>query len=226
MKPLPCLVIAGLICASTRAAQFTDTFAVDRSDLSSTGTNRYFVLIPGFQATYEGREGGKPTVLNITVLNETKTIDGVETRVVEEREVAEGKVSEVSRNFFAISSATGDVFYFGEDSQSYKDGNPAGREGSWLAGENGAQFGLAMPATPLLGARYYQELAPKTAMDRAEITGLGEKFDTPAGHFDHCLKTVETSAVEPGRETKLYAPGIGLILDGDLKLTKVSRPGA
>ena len=220
------LIAAALVCASASAAQFTDTFNVDRADLSSTGSNTFFVLVPGVQATYEGREEGKPTVLTITVLNETRMVDGVETRVVEEREVAEGKISEVSRNFFAISRVTGDVYYFGEESQTYKNGAPAGREGSWLAGVNGAHFGLAMPATPLLGARYYQELAPKVAMDRAEIASLQEKIETPAGHFDHCLKTVETSDVEPGRESKLYAPGVGLILDGDLKLTKISRPGA
>ncbi len=224
MKTTLGIITIALACCSTWAAQFTDTFDVAPSDFSSSGTNRYFILTPGFQATYEGKEGGKQTVLTITVLNETKMVDGVETRVVEEREVAEGKISEVSRNFFAISRTTGDVYYFGEDSQSYKDGNPAGREGSWLAGENGAQFGLAMPATPLLGARYYQEMAPKIAMDRAEVTSLGEKLDTSAGHFDHCLKTVETSAVEPGKEAKLYAPGVGLIMDGGLKLTKISRP--
>jgi Concanavalin A-like lectin/glucanases superfamily len=52
--------------------------------------------------------------LTITVLNETKMVDGVETRVVEERETKGGKLKEVSRNYFAISKRTNDVFYFGE----------------------------------------------------------------------------------------------------------------
>ena len=216
-------MVATLVCGSALAAKFTETFGVDKADLVSAGSNRFFVLVPGFQATFEGKEGGKQTVLTITVLNETKMVDGVETRVVEEREVAEGRLSEVSRNFFAISRVTGDVYYFGEDSETYKDGKVSGIEGSWLSGVNGAHFGLAMPATPLLGARYFQEQAPKVAMDRAEVTGLEEKYETPAGRFEHCLRTEETSAVEPGREAKLYSPGIGLILDGDLKLTKFTR---
>jgi hypothetical protein len=224
MKKAICgIVVRILICGSAVAAQFTETFGVDKADLASVGSNRFFVLVPGFQATFEGKEGGKQTVLTITVLAETKMVDGVETRVVEEREVAEGQLSEVSRNFFAISRVTGDVYYFGEDSETYKDGKVSGIEGSWLSGVNGAHFGLAMPATPLLGARYYQEMAPKVAMDRAEVTSLDEKLETPSGRFEHCLKTVETSAVEPGRESKLYTAGIGLILDGDLKLTKVAR---
>ena len=223
MKTLSSILITALFCGSALGANFTETFGVDKADLASSGSNRFFVLVPGFQTTFEGREAGKPTVLTITVLDETKMVDGVETRVVEEREVAEGQLAEVSRNFFAVSRVTGDIFYFGEDSETYKDGKVAGLEGSWLSGVNGAHFGLAMPATPLLGARYFQEMAPKVAMDRAEVTSLEEKFETPAGRFEHCLKTEETSAVESGRESKLYAPGIGLIVDGDLKLTKVTR---
>jgi hypothetical protein len=77
-----------------------------------------------------------------------------------------------------------------------------------------------MPGTSLLGARYYQEIAPKVAMDRAKVVGLNEELETPAGKFMGCLKTEETSAVESGREQKCYAPGIGLIRDAGLKLTK------
>jgi hypothetical protein len=212
-----CLALCA-VAASVGAseAKFTETFDVDKAELASTGTNRFFNLMPGFQSVFQD----KTTVLTITVLNETKTVDGVETRVVEERETVNGALAEVSRNYFAISKLTSDVFYFGEDVDIYKNGRVASHEGAWLSGVNGARFGLAMPGTPLLGARYYQEVAPKVAMDRAEVVSLSEKLDTPAGSFDHCLKTEETSAVESGREHKLYAPGIGLISDGDLKLVK------
>lgn len=78
-----------------------------------------------------------------------------------------------------------------------------------------------MPGLVLLGARYYQEIAPKVAMDRAEIVSLNETKQTPAGAFTNCLKTEETTPLEPkGKEYKLYAPGIGLIQDEDLLLTK------
>jgi hypothetical protein len=168
----------------------------------------------------EGKEDGKPTVLTISVLNETKTVDGVETRIVEEREVAAGRTIEVSRNYFAISKRTTDVFYFGEDVDMYKDGKVTSHEGSWLSGVAGAHFGLAMPATPLLGARYYQEIAPKVAMDRAEIISVTDTLDTPAGKFQNCVKTEETSEIESGKEYKVYVAGIGLIQDASLKLAK------
>jgi len=207
---------AGAASVGRGETKFTEIFGADKADLVSVGTNRFFILVPGFQLVLQD----KTSVLTVTVLNETRMVDGVETRVVEERETVNGALAEVSRNYFAISKRTSDVFYFGEDVDVYKNGRVVKHEGAWLSGVNGARFGLAMPGTPLLGARYYQELAPKVAMDRAEVVSLGEQLDTPAGKFERCLKAEETSAVEKGREHKLYAPGIGLICDGGLKLVK------
>lgn len=167
--------------------------------------NPYFILEPGYQLVFEG---GKER-LTITVLDETKTIAGVETRVVDERETKDGKLTEVSRNFFAISKRTNSVFYFGEEVDIFKDGKVVGREGAWLAGEKGARFGLMMPGQVLLKARHYQEIAPKVAMDRAEIVSMSATVKTPAGEFKNCLKVEETTPLEPGtKEYKYYAPGI------------------
>ena len=77
-----------------------------------------------------------------------------------------------------------------------------------------------MPGTILLGARYYQEIAP-TALDRAEILSTDVTLKTPAGTFKNCLRTEETSGLDPGETCyKTYAPGIGLIQDEDLLLTE------
>lgn len=215
------LVGASVFAASRAENKFTDHFGVEKGDLVSAGTNRFFNLTPGFQTVYEGKEGGKSTVLTITVLNETKLVDGVETRVVVEHETAGGQLIEVSSNYFAISKCTGDVFYFGEDVDMFKNGVVVNHEGSWLSGVNSARFGLAMPATPLLGARYCQEIAPKVAMDQGEIASLVETVDTPAGKFENCLKVAESSALESARENKFYAPGVGLVFDGSLKLVRM-----
>ena len=120
---------------------------------------------------------------------------------------------------------TSDVFYFGEDVDVYKNGKVVDHEGAWLSGVNGARFGLMIPGTPLLGARYQQEVAPKVAMDRAEIVSLSATLQTPAGKFEQCLRTKESSTVERGTTYKLYAPSVGLIFDADLKLTKYGRVG-
>ncbi len=199
---------------------FTSRFDVEKSDLVSTGRNPYFILEPGYVLTLEGGS----TRLVITVLNETKAVDGVETRIVEERETDNGAPIEVSRNFFAISKRTNAVFYFGEDVDMYKNGKVTGHEGAWVSGVGGARFGLAMPGLPLVRARYYQEIAPKIAMDRAEIVSMTESLKTPAGAFTNVLKIEETTPLEPGaKEAKFYAAGIGLISDGELKLVKYGR---
>jgi len=200
---------------------FQKEFNVEKTVWSSKGTNPFFVLEPGYVTVFEGKEKGKTTVLTITVLNETKVVDGVETRVVEEKETVNGEVGEVSRNYFAMSKSDGGIYYFGEDSATYERGKVKDHGGSWLAGVNGAHFGLAMPGHPEKGMKYYQEVAPKVAMDRAEIVSTEEVVTTPAGEFKHCLKISETTPIEKGKEYKYYAPGIGLVVDDELKLTKI-----
>jgi Putative beta-lactamase-inhibitor-like, PepSY-like len=204
----------------TEEDEFTNDFAAEKADLTSIGRNPYFILEPGYQLVLEGGE----EKLTITVLDETKVIDDVETRVVEERETKSGKLAEVSRNYIAISKRTNSVYYFGEDVDEYKDGKQTGHGGSWMAGSGNARFGLLIPGQPLLGAKYAQELAPGKAMDRAEVVELDAVMLTPAGQFKNCLKTEETSPLEPAsKEYKHYAPGIGLVQDGSLKLVRYGK---
>jgi hypothetical protein len=75
-----------------------------------------------------------------------------------------------------------------------------------------------MPGMPEIGLKYYQEIAPGAAMDRAEVISLTETFETPAGIFEDCLVTEESSAIELAIEYKRYASGIGLIQDQTLVL--------
>lgn len=194
-----------------------EEFGISKCKLLTTGRNQYFVLEPGFQTVLEGDD----TKLQITVLAETKMVDGVMTRIVEEREWVKGELYEVARNYFAICEQTKDVFYFGEDVDFYKNGKVVKHDGSWLAGKNGNRAGLIMPGTPIVGMKYYQEIAPKVAMDRAEIVSLDETCKTPAGTFSKCMKIKEGSAIDIfAKEYKYYAPEIGLIRDEDLKLIK------
>ena len=99
-------------------------FGLSERNLVPTGRNQYFILEPGFRLVLEGKTGFfgmNYEELAITVLAETKTVNGIITRVVEEREWKNGELIEVSRNFFAIDERTMDIFYFGEDVNMYKD---------------------------------------------------------------------------------------------------------
>ena len=202
------------------AAKWTETLVPTDEKCLATGRNEYFILEPGYQLTLEGKEGGKKVDLIVTVLNETKVVDGVETRMLEERESADGKLVEVSRNFFAVGEKTHHVYYFGEEVDIYKKGKVVSHEGAWLSGVKGAKFGILVPGQIKVGDRYYSEKAPKVAMDRQENISTDAMIETPAGKFAHCFKVKETTPLESGTEYKLYAPGIGLVQDGSLKLRK------
>jgi hypothetical protein len=188
---------------------------------SSGGKGKYFDLTPGFQQVFDGEEKGEKAHLVITVTDRTKKVAGVETRVVQEYEMEGGKLAEISWNYMAICKDSGDLCYFGEDVDEYQDGKLQGHGSSWLAGKKRAVYGVMVPANPAVGQKYYQEQAPKEALDRAEVVSVSENFDTPAGKFKNCVKTDETTPLEPGDpEAKLYAPGIGLVQDGGLRLVK------
>jgi hypothetical protein len=192
-------------------------FGEDKADLTHTGRNRYFILEPGYYLALAKGD----TRITITVLNETKMIDGVETRVVEETETKGGQPVESTRDYYVISKKTNSVYYMGEDVKMYKDGKVTGNPGSWHSGVKGARYGLMIPGTPLVKGRYYQEVAPGAGMDRAEILSVTETVVTPAGTFKNCLKTEETTPLEPdSKDYKLYAPGIGQVSDGNLLLVE------
>lgn len=204
--------------------KFTTQFRLQDCTFTPTGANAFFILKPGTRYVYEGTEDGAKLRLVITVTNRTRRVNGVETRVVEERESEDGELIEVSRNYFAICQETNSVFYFGEEVDIYEDGKIVSHDGAWLAGANGARAGLMMPGLALLGARYFQERAPDVAMDRAEIVSLSERVQTPAGSYRNVLKTEETSPLEPGHTSiKFYAPGVGLVQDGPVKLVSFSK---
>jgi hypothetical protein len=209
------LGIVGLLWSQPVFAQtaFEEDFNLPNRTLSETGEGPYFVLRPGFQTVLADDE----SQLTITVLNETKNVGGVVTRVVEERMETGGVVEEIARNYFAIDPTTGDAFYFGEDVDLFTDGVLTGHSGSWLA-IDGNRAGMIMPAKPSVGMRFYQELAPEVAMDRSEILSTSETCRTPAGDFPGCVLTSETSPLEDVEDLKHFAPGIGLVQDETLRL--------
>ena len=218
---LSILLAAGALApVIAQQGNFQSVFRVDKKTLGVTGSNPYFNLTPGYRLSY--KDGADTDTL--TVLDETKLIDGVETRVVEDRELRNGGLVELTTDYYAIDSATNDVYYFGEDVDVYRNGKVVGHEGAWLSGVKGARFGLMMPGSPKKGQKFYQELAPGVGKDRAEIVSTDEKVTTPAGTFEHCVHVVETSTLEKGlRDHKWYAAGVGQVQDEGMKLVAYGR---
>ncbi len=220
---IPIAVICTLGCSEAQEeSSWKADFNLSDRVLEPTGKNPYFILEPGFQLVLEdasGLSGSAKSKLVITVLDETRVVDGTTTRVVEEREWKNNELFEVARNFFAIDPETKDVFYFGEEVDFYSNGKIVNHRGAWLAGENDAKAGLIMPGEPELGMRYYQELAPDVAMDRAEVVDLNYELKIRGSTFSDCLRTKEgTSLNQREKEYKTYAAGIGLIQDEKMYL--------
>jgi hypothetical protein len=224
--------------------EFTKEFHTEDCDgFSNIGSNPYFSLNPDYQLILESDE--EKAV--ITVLDETLLVDGVDTRVVEERtyELDDGEevLVEIARDYFAICNRTNDVYYFGElsltcDSEETGGFNPGNEAqcldasepddvGSWQAGVNGALPGLIMPGTFLLDSKYFQEIARDDgAVDRGENTAMGLTVETDAGTFDDCVKVVDTNPAEgvcdlEEGDVKIYCPGVGTVQDEDLELVEI-----
>jgi hypothetical protein len=206
--------------------EFTTDFRIEDCTFTNMGRNAYFSLNPGDRSLLsDGTES-----VEITVLKDTRKINfttakgkklSVHTRVVEEIHTEDGAIVERSRNFFARCKETNDIFYFGEDVV------PAAIGGAWKAGEDGAQPGVIMPGTFLLGSRYFQEIAPGVALDQAKHVkmGLTIKVHTiPEKTFKDCVEIIETTPLEPGaKSVKRYCPKVGLVFDSGLKLIDFHR---
>ena len=221
---------AGGANAQDEEPEFTSQFQAEDCSFRARGENPYFILKPGYQLVLEGEEEGETIRIEITVLEKTEMIDvpdigEIRTRVVKEVETADGELTEISWNFFAICEQTNDIYYFGEEVDIYNDDGTITHEGAWRAGEPDedgvAEPGIIMPGTFLLGSRYYQELAEGIALDRAEHTAMGLEVSVPAGTFTDCVQVTESSPLEPdaGSE-KTYCPGVGLTVDDVLKLVE------
>src|SRR5260370_7645694 len=101
-----------VLCVATLAAQdYQATFSNDKKNLGVKGLNPYFPLTPGYKLSY--RHGNYTDTL--TVLDKTKVIDGVECRIMEDREMKNGQVIELTLDYSAIDSTTNHVSYFAAD---------------------------------------------------------------------------------------------------------------
>ena len=205
--------------------------APDRNTFTLTIDNPYFPLSNGQTWVYSGSENGETLGLQITVLkNQTASLYGgaVTTRVVEETEWSDpngnGRIDrgedliEISRNYFA-QTQDGTVCYFGEAVDIYEDGSVVSHEGSWRADAPGNAPGIFMPAAPASGLEYQQELAPGVAEDQARVVGSGT-VSVPAGTFSDTIRTREFNALDGDKSYKVYARGVGLIVDGPLELVR------
>lgn len=120
-----------------------------------------------------------------------------------------GHVVEDTYDWYA-QDADGNIWYLGEDTKEYKNGKVATTEGSWQAGVDGAQPGIAVPADPEPGLSYREEYYAGQAEDAARVLAVDEKVEVPYGFFQGALLAQNVTALAPKvAEHKFYVKGIG-----------------
>jgi hypothetical protein len=203
--------------------QGSETVDLKPADFSLEIDNPYWPMKPGSRWVFrETNTKGTSTRVVLEVTDKTKKVaNGIEARVVHDAATENGAPAEITDDWYA-QDKDGNIWYFGEAVDNYENGKLVDHKGSWEAGVNGAQAGVAMPANPKPGMTYRQEYSKGVAEDDGAVVTVGkEKVEVPFGFFNkNVLMTRDTAAIEPRvEELKFYAPNVGPILsvhtDGD-----------
>jgi hypothetical protein len=191
--------------------QTSEPVELDPADFTTAIDNPYWPMQVGNR--WVSRSSEERVVVEVT--NRTKRIaGGIEARVVRDTVTDNnGDLVEVTDDWYAQDNE-GNVWYMGEDVKDYKDGRVVSTGGSWEHGVDGAYAGVAIPAEPRPGLKYRQEFYEGEAEDRAEVMSVTSSVAVPAGKFEDCLETSDTTPLEPGvEERKFYAKGVGPVLN-------------
>jgi hypothetical protein len=186
---------------------------INPANFTTTINNPYFPLVPGTTFTYLNRHRTIRDVFAVT--HDTRVINGVTCVQVHDSVYTNGELTEDTLDFFA-QDREGNVWYFGENTAEFEDGLIATIDGSFLSGLDHDKAGIIMKAHPAIGDFYRQEFSLGNAEDYAETLNLNSRVVVPYGQFNNCLKSQETTPLEPDAlEDKYYAPGVGNVLTVD-----------
>jgi hypothetical protein len=234
-KRFVALVAAGLsgflTISCSRSGGFDNLMSIGVCDPGSAEftleiDNPFFPLVPGTRTVLEGEGASGNELVRISVLDEVESVAGVETRVVEEYESIDGQVVEISRNYFSQTS-DGTVCYFGEDVDIYdSEGNVSSHGGAWRADGDANIPGIFMPAELAIDQAFQQEIAPGIAEDQAKVVALGEVTEVPAGTYEDTATLQDRNPLDGSQDEKVYASGVGLIVDGPTRMTEFTPGGA
>lgn len=189
-----------------RAANFVDPRA---------GSNEWFPLVPGTQWVREGTTliGNRkvPHEVVTTVTDVVREIDGVETVLVLDHSVGAGQVVQQSLDYFA-QDKNGDVWTMGGATEQYEAGRFVAVDEAWLAGVEGAQQGILMPAKPTAKTPAWSIARPPGEDgDAAEFLRTQKEECVPYDCFKDVLVLREGKRSALDNEFKYYARGVGQI---------------
>lgn len=186
---------------------------IDPAAFTDVIDNPYLPLSAGARWVYEGESDGETERVEVLVTPERREVMGVKTVVVRDTVSVGGEVVEDTYDWFA-QDRDGNVWYFGEESRDYENGEIVSTGGSWEAGVDGASPGIVMPADPAVGDVFRQEYYPGEAEDMFEVVRVDARSVVPIGTFDSVVETEDWTPLEPELvEHKYYAPSVGLVAE-------------
>jgi hypothetical protein len=200
--------------AATSLPEGSKPFKMNPADFTTEIDHPYWPMKPGSRWIFRETDAeGSVSRVVVTVLDKTKTIMGIEARIIHDQVSEKGEVKEDTFDWYA-QDGVGNLWYLGEDTTEYENGKPKTREGSWEAGVDGALAGIILPAHPQVGMTYREEYYKGHAEDGAQIQGVDALAKVPYGRFEHGIQTRNFSGIEPNViEEKIYAKGVGVVLE-------------
>jgi len=188
---------------------------IDPANFVAKIDNPFFPLVPGTTFIYKGQTSEGLMRDEFAVTHNTRVIDGVTCVEVHDSVFTDGELTEDTLDWFA-QDKDGNVWYFGENTAELEDGLISTIDGTFMAGVDGDKPGIVMKAHPAVGDFYRQEFSLGNAEDEAETLDLNASVTVPYGSFQHCLRSEETTPLEPDAlEDKFYASGVGNVLTVD-----------
>ena len=185
---------------------------LDPANMSHRITNPYWPMRPGTTWNFRDRSGSSVETVRLTVLERTRTVNGIKARVLHDVVREDGEIIENTFDWYAQDTG-GSVWYLGEFTREYENGVPVNTDGSWEYGVDGAEAGVVVPAKPKPGCQYRQEFLEGEAEDYAAILSVREDVHLPVGKFSDVLSTGDYVGLEPGVvEHKFFARGVGPVL--------------
>jgi hypothetical protein len=193
--------------------QGSESVTLDPADFAAEIDNPYWPMAPGTQWVYRETDGeGGVQRVKVTVTTRTRDISGIAATVVHDLVTDRGERVENTFDWYA-QDVCGNVWYLGENTKEYEDGDVVSTAGSWEHGVDGALAGVIVPADPQVGLTYRQEYYAGEAEDAGAILSVGEQVQVSAGHFRSVLLTRDFTPLHPRiLEYKFYAPGVGPVL--------------
>jgi hypothetical protein len=239
MKQLTCVAVGALLAVLISAHSVWSQSRVNRASREYNPTinpndfvphisHKYFSLKPGMKFTYEKRTKKDVERAEVTVTSEMKSILGVTTTVVRKREWLNDQLIEDTRDWYA-QDQEGNVWYFGEAVDNYRNGKIEDHEGSWEAGVKGAKPGIIMLKDPKVGDTYHQEYYKGVAEDMGTVVAVGKRVAVPYGVFEDCVQVKDTSPLDRSMlQHKYFCSGVGYVVTEEegserLQLVSVSR---